>query len=94
MARKKAKAIVWKAILDDPVQPIRVIVPASSRSEAMQYLHGLGEVLYLKPCPDVWIDGQKLSNALLISGFGEDEVDVIVRSLTQFLDSHYFRLPF
>lgn len=92
MSRKKVKAIVWKAILDDPVQPIRVLVPASSRSEAMEYLKGNGEVLYLNPFPDVWIHGQKLADTLLHSGWGQDEVDVIVRSLTQFLDSDYFRM--
>lgn len=90
MASKKAKAIVWKAILDDPVHPVRLIFAASSRSEAMQYLNGSGEVLYLKPFEDFWVDSSELYKTLSRAGWGQDEIAVILSALSNYLSEDFF----
>lgn len=90
MAKRKNKAIVWKAVLEHySGETERVILPASSRSEALRSLPEDCEVLYLKPF-DLFIDASRLYQELSRSFYDQDEIDLIIRALHNYLSEDSF----
>lgn len=62
----------------------KVAVPADSEKKAREYVNGNGDVLLVKDVTEeYYIDAYKVAGTLLDAGFGEKEVDFIVRTLQQ-----------
>lgn len=62
----------------------KIAVPADSEKKAREYVNGNGEVLLVKDVTEeYYIDACKVAGTLLDAGFGEKEVDFIVRTLQQ-----------
>lgn len=62
----------------------KIAVPADSEKKAREYVNGNGEVLLVKDVTEeYYIDAYKVAGTLLDAGFGEKEVDFIVRTLQQ-----------
>ncbi len=70
--------------LDDGSNVMKVAIPAKSEKEARNYVEGNGEVIAIKNVTDDFpISSDKIARALLNAGFGQIEVDLVVRTLQQ-----------
>lgn len=74
---------VYEVILDTREEAFKVFVPAKDEEAAKKYVEGNGEVVRMKEA-DIWIDPNKVRQALVKDGFGDIEADVVMR-LTQYL---------
>lgn len=68
---------------DDGSEIYRVHVPAFSEEEAIDYVSGNGEVIVVRDMGKGFIDVDKVVKALVASGFGTTECNVISRILTR-----------
>lgn len=60
----------------------KLAVPAENEEKAREYVQGNGEIVTIKDVTEEYpIDGAKVANALFDAGFGEHEVDFIIRTL-------------
>ena len=74
---------VYKVYIDDDHDVFKVIVPAESEKDALNYVAGNGEVIAVKENKYMWINTNKLANDLQKSGWGCEEIDLIVRTLSR-----------
>lgn len=60
----------------------KLAIPAENEKKAREYVYGNGEVISIKDVTEEYpIDGAKVADTLLDAGFGQKEVDFIVRTL-------------
>ncbi len=78
------KMNVYDVYLDDGREAIKVTVPAENAKAAEKYCEGNGEVIRTRLNPSIQnIDLYCLSNTLKNSGWGQMEIDIITRALSQ-----------
>lgn len=74
----------YMVYLDDGEHCYKVAIPAANEKKAREYVAGNGEVIAVKDITaDYPIAGEKVRNALYNAGFGEIEMDLILRTLRQ-----------
>lgn len=69
--------------MDDGHSTFKVTVPAFSKKDAKEYVQGNGDVVAVKPSELQDIDLNCLADTLKRSGWGQQEIDIIVRALAQ-----------
>ncbi len=70
--------------LDDGTDCFRCSIPAKSKEDATDYVAGNGEVVAVKDVTkDIFISADKVGDALKKSGFGDVEIQFIIRTLTR-----------
>ena len=70
--------------LDDGRDCYKIAVPAKDKKEAVKFCEGNGEVISVKDVTDdVPISLDYVSNALTHAGFGQIEIDFILRTLSK-----------
>lgn len=74
---------VYDLYMDDGHSTFKVTVPAFSKKDAKEYVQGNGDVVAVKPSELQDIDLNCLADTLKRSGWGQQEVDIIVRALAQ-----------
>ena len=74
---------VYKVYIDDDHDVFKVIVPAESEKDALNCVAGNGEVIAVKENKYMWINTNKLANDLQKSGWGYEEINLIVRTLSR-----------
>lgn len=74
---------VYTVYMDYGDDCYKVTVPAENETAAMQYVAGNGEVIAVKKAPLQDIDIDCLAETLARGGWGQMEIDVITRALTQ-----------
>ena len=78
------KMNVYEVILSDRESCYKVKVPAFSKKEALEYVQGNGEVEKVTDITGKYTVGvDKVAEALRISRFGQSEIDIITRALTE-----------
>lgn len=78
------KMTVYDVYLDDGRDAFRVTVPAESKQAAAKYAAGNGEIISIRENPLLQdINLECLANTLRAGGWGQLEIDVITRALTQ-----------
>lgn len=78
------KMTVYDVYLDDGRDAIKVTIPADSKKAAEEYASGNGEVIAIRENPYLQdIDLGCLADTLRRCGWGQLEIDVITRALTQ-----------
>ena len=74
----------YMVYVDDGRDAMRLAIPAESQKAAKKYVNGNGEVIAVKDVTDDYqISSTKVSNALAAAGFGQIEIDFIIRALDQ-----------
>jgi hypothetical protein len=76
---------VYEIILEDGNNVYKVFIPAESEKKAREYVQGNGEIVRCKLSDDYntnKISCDKVASALLLSNFGQPEIDIITRALT------------
>lgn len=76
---------VFKVYMEDIVSDecFKVIVPAFSEEDAIEYVSGNGEIISIKETTDYSISESKLTDTLKSSGYGKAETMIITRALSQ-----------
>lgn len=74
---------VYDLYMDDRHSTFKVTVPAFSKKDAKEYVQGNGDVVAVKPSELQDIDLNCLADTLKRSGWGQQEIDIIVRALAQ-----------
>jgi hypothetical protein len=74
---------VYDLYMDDGHSTFKVTVPAFSKKDAKEYVQGNGDVVAVKPSELQDIDLNCLADTLKRSGWGQQEIDIIVRALAQ-----------
>ena len=74
---------VYDLYMDDGYSTFKVTVPAFSKKDAKEYVQGNGDVVAVKPSELQDIDLNCLADTLKRSGWGQQEIDIIVRALAQ-----------
>ena len=74
---------VYDLYMDDGHSTFNVTVPAFSKKDAKEYVQGNGDVVAVKPSELQDIDLNCLADTLKRSGWGQQEIDIIVRALAQ-----------
>lgn len=74
---------VYDLYMDDGHSTFKVTVPAFSKKDAKEYVQGNGDVVEVKPSELQDIDLNCLADTLKRSGWGQQEIDIIVRALAQ-----------
>ena len=77
------KLNVYKVYLDDGCDTYRIIVPAESKKEAKEYVSGNGEIISVREHTEIGIGIEKLINDLTRCGWGNEEIDLIARTLQE-----------
>ena len=73
---------VFEVVLDDTNSPIKVYVPAESKKAAEEYVSGNGDIIMVKESTFIKdINTQTLATTLRENGWGQIEIDIIVRAL-------------
>lgn len=68
--------------LEDRDNCYKVAVPAKNEKEAREYVAGNGEIIAVKDVTEEYpINLDKVSCSLRSSGFGDTEIDLIIRTL-------------
>lgn len=75
------KFTVYNVYIDDGRDAFRVTVPAPSKKEAAAYVQGNGDVVAIAPASLQDIDLDCLADTLRRSKWGQEEIDVITRTL-------------
>ena len=81
--RKMKKMKVYDVYMDDGRDVLKVKVPAISKTEAIKYCAGNGEVVAVKDSDLQDINIECLANTLSRNAWGQAEIDVITRCLIQ-----------
>ncbi len=69
--------------LDDGKECFKVAVPAKDVAAAKKFVQGNGEIVAIKDVTDEYpISADKVHDALTKAGFGDVEIQLIVRTLT------------
>lgn len=74
---------VYDLYMDDGYSTFKVTVPAFNKKDAKEYVQGNGDVMAVKPSELQDIDLNCLADTLKRSGWGQQEIDIIVRALAQ-----------
>lgn len=77
------KMNIYDLYMDDGHSTFKVTVPAFSKKDAKEYVQGNGDVVAVKPSELQDIDLNCLADTLKRSGWGQQEIDIIVRALAQ-----------
>lgn len=75
------KLNIYDVYLDDGTNVFKCTVPAENKAGAKKYVAGNGEVVAIKDADLQDIDTHCLSQTLRADGWGQQEIDVIVRVL-------------
>ena len=83
--KRMQKMKVYKVYMEDTVadECYKVIVPAYSEEDAIDFVNGNGEIISIKETSDYPISESKLTDTLKASGYGKSEVLIITRALSQ-----------
>lgn len=83
--KRMEKKKVYKVYMEDTVtdECYKVIVPAYSEEEAIEFVSGNGDVISIKETSDYPISESKLFDTLKSSGYGKVETEIITRALYQ-----------
>lgn len=76
--RKLKKYYVYIDIGDDVV---KIIVPSTSRTAAIEFCKGNGKIIKVVEATDINIDYYKLLDTLKNGGYKEEEIYLILRTL-------------
>ena len=74
---------VYNAYLDDGHDVYKIIVPAENKKDAASYVSGNGEIIAIKEDVELAIHTDQLINDLNRCGWGQAEIDLIVRTLAR-----------
>ncbi|MBQ9269680.1 MAG: hypothetical protein IJ206_09215 [Oscillospiraceae bacterium] len=82
------KLNIFRVYLDDGRNAFRVLVPATDAKDAAKWCEGNGDVIAVKQntrenCDLVDIDLEHLAETLQKNAWGQDEIDVITRTLSR-----------
>lgn len=73
----------YMVYMDDGENLMKLAIPAESVKSAKKYVNGNGEVIKVADVTEDYpINANKVHEALKNAGFGETEIDFIVRTLT------------
>ena len=78
---KMKKLNVYDVYLDDGRDVFKCTIPAENKAAAKRYVTGNGEVVAIKDCALQDIDTNCLADTLRRNGWGQTEIDVIIRTL-------------
>lgn len=68
--------------VDDGENLMKLAIPAKSAKSAKEYANGNGEIIKVADVTEDYpIDSWKVANALKKDGFGQTEIDFIIRAL-------------
>ena len=77
------KMNVYDLYMDDGHSTFKVTVPATSVKSAKEYVQGNGDIVAVKPSELQDIDLNCLADTLKRAQWGQQEIDVITRALSQ-----------
>lgn len=77
------KLTVYTVYVDDGYSAMRIVCPAESEKAAREYVAGNGEIVAVRKNDLQDINLNALHNSLVATGWGRDEIDVIIRALQQ-----------
>lgn len=72
---------IYKVFIEDHTDAYRIVVPAESKKDAMQYCAGNGDIIAIAEFPDMAIHCDRLAEDLRRMAWGQDEINVIIRTL-------------
>ena len=72
----------YMVYLEDSENVYKIAVPADSEQEAIEFCRGNGDLVAVKDVTEEYqISEDKITKALLNSGFGRIETDFVIRAL-------------
>lgn len=74
---------IYFAYLDDGKDTYKIVVPAENKKEVENYVAGNGEIIAIKEDKEYSIHTDHLADVLRKNGYGQVEIDIIIRTLTR-----------
>lgn len=78
------KMKIYDVYVDDGKDVFKIVIPAESQKKAEQYVMGNGEIIKSRLNPDIQnIDINCLADTLKRNDWGQEEINIITRCLSQ-----------